>query len=298
MIAAVTGPTGSIGTELIASLLEAGYGAIAVVRPDSKRTINLPRDGRVRVVECDISDYESMMGKERCDLFFHLAWMKTSGGGRDDVYSQTDNIRYSLDAVRLAHSWGAKAFVGTGSQAEYGPVTVKLNGDTPVNPESGYGIAKYASGKMCGMLCSQLGMRFCWARILSVYGPNDADTTFIRYLIRSFRNGEVPKLTPCEQIWDYIYSRDAADALLAIGERGKDGKTYCIGSGTPRPMKEYVEEIRSVVDPDGSVEYGAIDYYPHQPMYLCADISDLTEDTGFSPKVPFAEGIRKIVGGM
>jgi nucleoside-diphosphate-sugar epimerase len=131
-----------------------------------------------------------------------------------------------------------------------------------------------------------------------VYGPNDTDTTFIRYLIRSFRNGEVPKLTPCGQIWDYIYSRDAADALLAIGERGKDGRTYCIGSGIPRPMKEYVEEIRSVVDPDGPVEYGAIDYYPHQPMYLCADIRDLTEDTGFPPKVPFVEGIRKIVDGM
>jgi len=30
-------------------------------------------------------------------------------------------------------------------------------------------------------------------------------------------------------------------------------------------------------------------------MYLCADITELVKDTGFTPETPFEEGIRKTV---
>ena len=108
----------------------------------------------------------------------------------------------------------------------------------------------------------------------------------------------MPKLTPCEQIWDYIHSSDVAAALVSIGERGRDAAVYCIGSGVPRPMKEYVEDVRDIVRPDSEIDFGAIGYYPHQPMYLCADITDLTADTGFRPKVPFREGIADLAEHM
>ena len=41
--------------------------------------------------------------------------------------------------------------------------------------------------------------------------------------------------------------------------------------------------------------FGKIDYYPNQVMYLCADISDLIEDTGFKPRFSFEEGIKNIL---
>jgi nucleoside-diphosphate-sugar epimerase len=35
--------------------------------------------------------------------------------------------------------------------------------------------------------------------------------------------------------------------------------------------------------------------YPHQPMYLCADISELTSDTGWKLEISFEEGVRRIL---
>jgi nucleoside-diphosphate-sugar epimerase len=292
---AITGPTGMIGSSLIDLALEQGHEIIAIARPGSHRMHNLERSDRIEVKECEISDYKSIMGGNRCDIFFHLAWDKTFGGGRDDVRAQIRNIEYTLDAVSLASSWGASAFVGAGSQAEHGKVDGKIGRYTPVNPTSGYGIAKYSAGKLSGLLCQQLGIRFCWARILSVYGERDADHTLIMYLINTLLNRGVPKLTKCEQMWDYMYSEDAAGALLSIGLLGKDGRVYTVGNGECRRLREYVNELRDTIDPALPVEFGAKEYYPHQPMMLCADTTDLTKDTGFIPKYRFADGISKTI---
>lgn len=292
---AITGASGMIGAALTKVALNDGCEVIAIVRPGSKRVENLPKSERLTLIECEISDYETLHGRERCDIFFHLAWDKTSVTGRDDVRIQMDNIGFTLDAVELAHSWGAAAFIGAGSQAEYGRTDVRLNEKVPVNPESGYGIAKYAAGKLSNTLCRQLGMRFCWARILSVYGELDADHTLIMYLIRTLLNGVVPELTACEQTWDYIYADDAAGAMLAIGRKGVNGRTYCIGSGDCRKMREYVTIVRDLINPDMELGFGLKEYYPHQVMNLCADTADLENDTGFRPNFSFVDGVLRTV---
>jgi len=297
--AIITGPTGGIGTALLKVLASRGVETYAVCRPSSKRIAHIAPDPRIHIVECDISEYASLQGKlPEADVFFHFAWEKTTIHGRDDLDCQLKNVGYSLDAVRLAQACGCKAFVGAGSQAEYGVVKEPLNGNTPVWPESGYGIAKYAAGKLTRNLCAQTGIRHCWARILSTYGVNDGEVSLISYLIRTLREGGTPELTPCGQIWDYLNCEDAAKAFYAIGKSGKDGKTYCLGSGEPRSLKEYVSDVRDCIAPDSEIRFGAIGYYPHQPMFLAADIRELTEDTGWKPEKPFKDGIREILRGL
>ena len=295
---AVTGPTGSIGSELVKELISKGHHVTAIVRPGSSRISNLPVSDMVTVTECDISDYKSLFEKGKCDTFYHLAWAGTTVSSRSDPDLQSDNIQYALDAVSLAKDWGAKKFIGTGSQAEYGPSDIPLTPSTPIRPVSAYGVAKYAAGRLCGMCCRENNMEFNWTRILSTYGKNDSSGTLIKYVIDTLKAGKTPQLTRCEQIWDYIYSEDCAKALISVGDRGIDGKTYCIGSGSARLLKDYVEDIRSIVSPDCAIDYGAIDYYPDQPMMLCADISELTHDTGFIPQTSFKDGIRQIVANL
>ena len=224
----------------------------------------------------------------------HLAWNKTSVGGRDDVDSQLNNIQYTLDAVRLAKKCGCSVFIGAGSQAEYGVQKVPLTPVLPVNPESGYGIAKYTAGKFSAMLCGQLGIRFNWMRILSVYGPNDGENTLISYVIRELKSGKSPELTKCEQTWDYLHCDDAAKAFISVAERGIDGKFYPLGNGKGRPLCEYVSDIQKSIAPDVPVHFGVKEYYPHQPMFLVADVSDLEKDTGWKATASFCDEIRKI----
>ena len=290
---AVTGAAGMIGTALVNNALGEGHEVIAIVRPGSKTKFLVSE--KLKVVECDVSRYSGIMKRERCKVFFHLAWEKSYTYERDDVRAQMKNVEHTIDAVELAHSWKASVFVGAGSQAEYGKKDEKLCSSTRTDPTSGYSIAKYSAGKFSRIRCEQLGIRHCWARILSVYGEGDAPYTLIPYLIDTLMKGDVPELTRCEQIWDYIYSHDAARALFMIGLHGKDGKTYCIGSGDNRPLKDYVCDVRDAIDPTLELRFGVKDYYPHQPMMLCADISELTKDTGFVPKYSFKEGIARTV---
>lgn len=283
----LTGATGMIGSAIVREALKQDYDITCLVRASSSRIKNILQDNRVHIIDCNISDYKTLELKDNYDIFLHLAWNKTTGGGRDDVDSQLQNIEYTLNAVRLAKRVGCKVFIGAGSQAEYGIQTVPLTPKLPVNPESGYGIAKYTAGKFAGMLCNQLGIRFNWMRILSVYGPNDGENTLISYVCRELKAGRSPELTKCEQTWDYLHCDDAARAFLAVAERGVDGKTYPLGSGCGKKLSEYINDFQKLLAPDVSVKFGAKKYYPHQPMYLVADVSELEEDTGWKAEIPF-----------
>ena len=48
-------------------------------------------------------------------------------------------------------------------------------------------------------------------------------------------------------------------------------------------------------DPNLSLDFGSVPYYPNQVMYMCADIEDLKKDTGFEPEHTFDEGIKKTI---
>lgn len=290
----VTGATGCVGSAVVRRALAQGLQVTCLVHPGSRRLSNLPADERVRIVECGLSAYRTLQLDGTYDAFIHLSWEKTFGASRDDAEVQTRNIQYTLDACQLASRCGCQVFVGAGSQAEYGVQAVDLTPDLPVKPESGYGIAKYAAGKLSAMLCKSLGLRHCWARILSVYGPHDGENTLISYVIRELQASRSPELTKCEQLWDYLYADDAGDALLAIAEKGIDGKAYPLGSGQGRKLSDYIEVIRQTVNPAMEVRYGAKDYYPHQPMHLVADIRELTADVGWTPRVTFEDGIQHI----
>jgi len=290
----ITGATGMIGTALLRCAIKEGIEILCIVRQDSCRLGNLPKSDLIKTVHCNIDAYSKLDISGDYDIFYHLAWDKTFVTSRDDVDIQATNIRYTLDAARLAKRLGCKKFVGAGSQAEYGIAAEPLKPETPVNPESGYGIAKYAAGKLSRLLCTQLGLQFNWVRILSVFGPLDGANTLIMYAISELKAGRSPEFTKCEQIWDYLYCDDAAKALLAIGKKGVNGKTYPLGSGNWKRLSEYLESIKNIIAPNITLQFGKKEYYPHQPMHLCADISELVNDTGWKPEVLFEDGIRAV----
>ena len=143
--------------------------------------------------------------------------------------------------------------------------------------------------------CQKLKIKHIWMRILSIYGPYDGEKTMITSTIRKLLAGEVPEFTKGEQLWDYLYSKDAGRAMLLLGQKGVDGRIYPIGSGKTKPLHEYIELMRDAIDPELLLAIGAIPYAPKQVMHLCADISQLTEDTGFVPEISFEEGIKETI---
>lgn len=291
----VTGATGAVGAALVRELAENGVHVTVLCRPGSKRADNVPRHALVDVCAGDVTRLGDVPAERRCDAFFHLAWMGTTGAARNDMKLQNENVRCALDAVDLAARLGCRVFVGAGSQAEYGRTEGKLSARTPAFPENGYGIAKLCAGQMTRIACRQKGIDHVWARILSVYGPCDNPGSLVMSVASALLRGERPRCTAGEQQWDYLYAQDAARALTAMAERGKNGAVYPLGGGETRRLREYILAIRDAVDPALSVEIGALPYPNGQVMYLCADLEELTRDTGFVPQVPFESGIQKTI---
>lgn len=296
--AIITGATGMIGRALLCCLLRENVEVAVLVREGSSRRRFLPNDKRVRIIDCDLSRLSEIDGKTEggYDVFFHLGWAGTFGDARNDMFLQNKNVEYTLEAVKLAHRLGCRTFVGAGSQAEYGRVDgQKLTPVTPAFPENGYGIAKLCAGQMSRIMAQNDGMKHIWFRILSVYGPYDGEQTMVMSSIGCMLKGESPEYTPAGQLWDYLYCDDAARALYTAAENGRDGAVYCLGSGEARPLREYIEIIRDKINPSVELKFAAKQYAARQVMYLCADISDLYEDTGFMPQYTFQRGIERTI---
>ncbi|MCM1537877.1 MAG: NAD(P)-dependent oxidoreductase [bacterium] len=322
----IDGPTGVIGMSLIQYCIANHTQVVALCHKNSGRTAQIPKHPLVTVVETDLSDYREMADifkrrkagkgsedvgtegscrhsdpaaretlKPGYDAFYHFAWNGTFGDTRNDMALQVQNIQYSLDAVELAEALDCKCFIGAGSQAEYGRVEGVLRPDTPPFPENGYGMAKLCAGAMTRQMCESRGIRHVWTRILSVYGCYDGAYTMIMSALDRMSRGEETAFTPGEQQWDYLNGRDAARAMYLIGERGVSGKTYVLGSGKARPLREYLEILVRETHYERRPGFGRLPYAPKQVMHLCADLTDLTRDTGFVPEVSFEEGIKELI---
>ncbi len=269
----ITGPTGAIGMALIKRCLELNTEVLAICHKGSKRISQIPQDERVKIIEADLHDYKNLNfdTNDEYEIFIHLAWNGTFGDTRNDMNIQSDNIKYTLDAVEFAHRLGCKTFIGAGSQAEYGRVDEPLRPDTPTFPENGYGIAKLAAGQMSRIRCEQLGIKHVWVRIFSVYGPYDGEYTMVMSTLKKMLSGEETHFTAGDQIWDYLYSEDAAEMILSLAETAKHGTIYCIASGKSRPLKEYIQEMYEATCCKARLGLGDIPYGNKQVMCLCVD---------------------------
>ena len=294
MTLAITGATSMLGVATIKNCISKNISVLAFVRKGSSKIEWLPSSLLVKIVECDLAQMKDFdVDKLSADVFIHFGWAFTDKTGRNDVSKQLVNVQYTIDAVHLAKRLGCHKFVGAGSQAEYGTPNVILKADTPVNPLVPYGVAKYAAGRLSAMECKKEGLEYNWVRILSVYGPHDNEGTLLNQLVYNAKNNIPMGLSGCEQIWDYLHEDDAGAAFVAVVEKGVNGKIYPLGSGAGRHLKEYVQGVISVVNPDYEPEFGKYPYSSTQPMYLVADESELYFDTGWKPKLNFIEGIEK-----
>lgn len=286
-----------IGTALINECIKKGIEVYAVLRASSGKKMRLPESEKLHMVDCSLEELETLPQKimEKCDTFYHIAWGNTGENRNSSTELQSRNIAYTLAAVKAAYALGCRRFIGAGSQAEYGPMDVdKISPDSPVNPTTPYGAAKLASGQLARMLCKELGMECIWPRIFSVYGIYEKETTMVASGLRKMLAGEKTSFTPALQRWDYLFSADAGRAYYLIGEKGKDGAVYCVGSGKAAPLKDYIEIMAELTGAE-ETGIGVRPYPAGAVMNLCADISSLTADTGFVPEYTFREGIRETI---
>lgn len=292
----ITGSTGMIGISLIEYLLKNNIKVLAIIRPNSLRKNDIPLNKNVEILECNLNDLKHINIEESdYDVFYHFGWEGTFGDDRNNREKQQKNVEYTCDAVKLAKRIGCKKFIGAGSQAEFGLVNGIINEKTDVKPETEYGKAKYKAGLDSKKIADTLNINHIWTRIFSVYGPFDGKQTMIMTSIKEMINGNSPKYTKGEQIWDYLFSEDLAKMLFLLGSINVNNTTYCLASGNSRKLFEYIEIIKRIINPQINLKLGAIPYSEKQVMNLNVDINKFVKETGYIPETSFEDGIQKTI---
>jgi len=294
----VTGATGFIGSHLARWLLRQGQSIAVLIRPGSDMWRIRDVLPATTVIHSDlwrVAEIADQMHTFRPEVIFHLAWQGgNSSKFQNDPAQVFSNVLGSLTLVRLAKDAGVQRWIGFGTSAEYGRYDTPVSENQIPTPTTMYGRAKYSTCLLTEKLCEQYGIAFVWIRPFWLYGPYDDPGRMIPYVIAAFLRGEEPALTWGEQQWDYLYIRDAVEAiwLLATGEQTG---VFNLGVGQVYLIRTIVECIRDLIDPKLTLGLGRVPYGVRQVMRMQADISKLQKATGWMPRTTLENGLKQTV---
>ncbi|MCQ2558611.1 MAG: NAD(P)-dependent oxidoreductase [Oscillospiraceae bacterium] len=295
--AIVTGANGFVGSALCRQLSLAGVSVIAVVR-NAGANIDKIRDlPGLSLVCCDLSEISQLpqrISDRDVDAFFHLAWVGSAGPLRGDYQVQLSNAHSACDAVKACADLGCKRFVFASSIMEYEIEAAMKTDDTP-GINTLYSIAKIAADYMARAVAGSLGVDFIRAVISNIYGPGETSPRLINTSLRKLLSGQHCAFSAGEQMYDFIYITDAAQTFVEIAQKGLPNRTYYIGSQQPRPLKEFLREMRDQVDPSIAIGLGELPFNGVSLTYQEFDIHAVKNDTGFVPQVSFAQGIQNTI---
>ena len=139
MVYFITGASSFIGVELCRYLSDNGHYVIAMSRRPNEHLDEIAKGGHLEVFRADMQSLFDKVKGVKADVFVHLAWAGTTHEERNNPEVHEENVRLSLECVKLTKSMGCTLYVDAGSQAEYGIVPGAITEETPCNPFSAYG---------------------------------------------------------------------------------------------------------------------------------------------------------------
>jgi nucleoside-diphosphate-sugar epimerase len=161
-------------------------------------------------------------------------------------------------------------------------------------PCSPYAAAKWAGAAYASMFHEVFGLPVVVVRPFMVYGPGQPAGKVIPYIIRSFLEGERPKIGPGSQGVDWIYIDDVVRGLLeAATAKGVEGRTLELGSGRAVPLSVVVDEIAALVPTARRPEFGTVSR-PLEQLKV-ADAEATWRMLGWRAEVSIREGLRRTV---
>lgn len=291
----ITGATGFIGIHLIEQWVGKNAEVYAIIRPHSKNSGRIMRNDHIHTIELPMEEYDRLpVMIDSADYFYHLAWEGARAPFRDDAELQKKNYECALQAYEAAKKLGCTFFLGSGSQAEYGNTSGLVNEVYPCKPANEYGKQKLNACKMLLEKAKFDAIKVIWTRIFSVYGPYDFPGTLVMTAIERMLANEPIEMTEGIQLWDYLYVADAAAAMVFLAEKECENGVYNIASGDYRPLRTFVEEIKTVLHSSSELRFGSLSYDMRGPINLMPDSSKI-KALGWKPIVDFDNGIRRIV---
>ena len=290
--AIVTGANGFIGKTLVKALLERNYEIVALDIRFDDILLNNNSVICVNVLNKVVADLKDESPPNEYDCFFHLAWAGTSGPARADYEMQLNNVKIACDYIQLCKSIGCKRVIYASSINEMETYEYLQSDD--IEPSGGYiyGTGKLAAHLMGETVAKMNGVEFIPVIITNIYGVGEKSARMVYTSINKLIHKERCSFTAGYQTYDFIYITDAINSIIEVSEKGKAFNRYYIGSGEPKPLREFLIEMKDIVDPEAEIGLGDIPFKGIDISYSQFDLKKVEKDTGYRNKISFAEGIK------
>lgn len=291
MRALITGSQGFVGRYLRRELEESGY---EVVGLDIQ-----PGEGAVQADLLNPEQLAAAVRQAEPDAVFHLA-------GQADVArswkipQKTMEINV-LAAVNLMEA--ARAFnpsirmMLVGSSDQYGNLGEAgrmVSESLATHPQTPYAVSKKAQEEMAQVYVRAYGMNICMTRSFNHGGAGQR----LGFLIPDFASGIVKvergeakslKVGNLTSRRDFTHVKDVARAYRLIGEKGKPGEVYNVGSGVTWSAQEILDKLCAMAVCPIPVEQDPARMRPSDTPVICCDHTKLTTDTGWQPQIPLED---------
>jgi len=319
----VTGGAGFIGSNLVRLLIEEKKAQVVNLdkltyagNPSSLSDIEeLPGYSFEQVDLCDATALQIVFEKHQPTAVMHLAaesHVDRSIDGPGD-FIQTNIVgTFTLLQATLKYWRGLEAeakesfrFLHVSTDEVYGSLDSDapgFNEQTPYDPHSPYSASKAASDHLARSWADTYGLPVLVTNCSNNYGPYQFPEKLIPVVIlKCLRNEEIPVYGKGENIRDWLYVGDHAEALYTVLTKGRVGETYNIGGNNERQNIELVQTICAMLDElrPGEKPYADnirfVTDRPGHDMRYAIDPTKIYSELGWEPKETFVSGFRKTV---
>jgi nucleoside-diphosphate-sugar epimerase len=291
----VTGASGFIGQHCLLPLLRENYevhGTFWNSKAGPEGHLSAVQWHQVDLLEPQ--RLKDLLASIKPSHLLHLAWYAKPG----KYWTSPENLRWVQGSLHLLQTFaeeGGRRAVIAGTCAEYdwnyGYCVENL---TPLAPSTLYGTCKYALQLIARAFAGQANLSVAWGYIFFLYGPHEYPNRLIPSVVRSLLAGEPARCSHGNQVRDFLYVQDVADAFVALLNSEVIGSIN-IASGQPMALKDIIYRIAAHFSRPDLIQLGAIPASPGEPPLLVADTRRLQNEVKWQPSYNVESGLAQTI---
>jgi len=315
----VTGGAGFIGSAVVRHAIRAGHEVVnldaltyAANLENVRPVANSPNYSFVKADIRDRAAMDAVFAEHAPDAVMHLAaesHVDRSIDGPGDFIET--NITGTFNLLEAARAYWLRTgkpesfrFHHISTDEVYGTLgaTGQFTEDTPYAPNSPYSASKAASDHLVRAWHETYGLPVLVTNCSNNYGPYHFPEKLIPVVILKALAGEpIPVYGAGENIRDWLYVEDHADALLTVLAKGEVGRTYNIGGENERRNIDLVQTICAILDrlkPAARPYAEQINFVTDRPghdLRYAIDPTRIRTELGWRPSVTVEQGLERTV---
>lgn len=291
----MTGGAGFIGSHTADILAENGYEIAIIDNLSNGKRENINPAAKFYDSDITKDDIAAIFGRERPDFVIHMAAQislrKSFENPEEDA---KQNILGTMKVLEASASHGVKKIIYSSTAAVYGePAKIPVDESCLPNPNSPYGLDKYAAEKCIEIFHKLRGIDYSILRYSNVYGPRQdpmGEAGVISIFIGNLLKGKSPEIFgDGSHTRDFVYVKDVAKANLAALVSGRNG-IYNVGSGKEISVKMIFDIIKKYSCSDIEPIHGPPVKEVERMKFEC---SKIRKEMGWSPTTSIEDGIRE-----